>query len=179
MYKGKAMKKTTKKTSSVKKVVVKKAKTEKAITKRSTAQKAVAKKTSSSPKKKKAYDVSFLIWGNYTDSNLCGTGTVEAESEEQAIAFFREDWTTPGMLSDVCIDSVEEDDECEDDEECDGEDRKCWNTSFSVTGKHGSYCGCGGPWTSTEDEASALQIKDLSEEDGLGEIEELSINSPF
>ena len=42
---------------------------------------------------KKTYGVSFLIQGNYTDSNLCGTGNVEAESEEQAIAFFKEDWT--------------------------------------------------------------------------------------
>ena len=129
------------------------------------------------PTLKNTYEVSFLIWGNYTDSNLCGTGTIEAESEEEAIAFFKEDWTTPGILRDVCIDSVEEFEDADADD--DDEDRKCWNTSFSVTGKHGSYSGCGGPWASTEDEASALQIKDLSEEDGLGEIEELSVNAPF
>ena len=137
----------------------------------------ITKGAAKRPTLKNTYEVSFLIWGNYTDSNLCGTGTIEAESEEEAIAFFKEDWTTPGILRDVCIDSVEEFEDADSDD--DDEDRKCWNTSFSVTGKHGSYSGCGGPWASTEDEASALQIKDLSEEDGLGEIEELSVNAPF
>lgn len=130
---------------------------------------------------KKSYHISYQIWGNYTDSNLCGTGTIEAESEEQAVAFFKEDWTTPGMLSGVLIEGVEEDEEADpyadDNEECKNEDRerKCWNTSFSVSGKHGNYCGCGGPYAITEEEASRLQFKDLTSEDGLGDIEALDI----
>ena len=119
------------------------------------------------------YHISYQIWGNYTDSNLCGTGTIEAESEEQALAFFKEDWTAPGMLSDVCIDEVEEFEDA--DEDCEDEDRKCWKTSFSVSGKHGNYCGCGGPYAMTEGEASSLQFKDLTSEDGLGDIEALDI----
>jgi len=92
---------------------------------------------------------------------------------EQALAFFKEDWTTPGMLSDVLIEGVEEFEDA--DAWNKDEDRKCWNTSFSVTGKHGSYCGCGGPYATTEDEANSLQVKDLTAKDGLGDIESLEV----
>lgn len=77
------------------------------------------------------------------------------------------------MLSDVLIEGVEEFEDADEDEE--DEDRKCWNTSFSVTGKYGSYCGCGGPYAITEDKANSLQVKVLTAKDGLGDIESLEV----
>lgn len=121
--------------------------------------------------KSKEYSVWFQVMGNYTCSNNMGRGFVKATSKEEALKFAEEDLRR-GMFKDIEIDCDGTLDEAVERTDDEGNTSYCWNVNWGGTGKHGRYYATGGPYAKNEEDAIALQKKELTSPDWFYDFED-------
>ena len=110
----------------------------------------------------KEFQITYNVWGTYSDNLLMGSGSVFAHDENEALLRATLDLVKYGQLKNFQVNYVEPFDEVK----ADG-DLRCWSVYYFVDGEWGSYDGVGTIYAQTEDEAMRLQALDFEKVDGL------------
>ena len=121
----------------------------------------------------KEFQITYHIWGTYSDGLLIGCGSVKAHDENEALLRATLDLVEYGNLENFQVNYVEH----FDGGSADGV-LPCWNVYYLVDGKWGSYDGVGMIYANTEDEAMRIQALDFEKVDGLNPRMEFSVE-PF
>ena len=110
----------------------------------------------------KEFQITYNIWGTYSDNLLVGSGSVFAQNEDEALRRATLDLVQYGQLKNFQVNYVENFDGGSADE-----DVPCWNVYYLVDGEWGSYDGVGMIYAETEEEAMRIQALDFTQVDGL------------